>query len=80
MTLNWSLDIYNDKILFTAFKDKVTSLTVTALTTGHMMHLDHAHPSFSPDNKRFLIQSGLLSEGQSLDLMVIDIPAEWAGS
>jgi oligogalacturonide lyase len=50
------------------------------LTTGHVMRPDHAHPNFSPDNKRILIQSGLLSNGQSLDLMVIEIPAEWAGS
>ncbi len=50
------------------------------LTTGHTMRPDHAHPNFSPDNKRILIQSGLLSNGQSLDLMVVEIPAEWADS
>jgi oligogalacturonide lyase len=50
------------------------------LTTGHIMRPDHTHPNFSPDNKRILIQSGLLSNGQSLDLMVVEIPAEWADS
>ena len=46
----------------------------TLLSTGHKMRPDHAHPTFSPDGKRILIQSGLLSNGASLDLMVIPIP------
>jgi oligogalacturonide lyase len=44
------------------------------LSTGHRMRPDHAHPTFSPDSKRILIQSGLLSDGTSLDLMVISLP------
>jgi oligogalacturonide lyase len=45
------------------------------LTTGHKMLPDHTHPIFSPDGKRVLIQSGQLTEGKSLDLVVIDVPA-----
>lgn len=45
------------------------------LTTGHMMKPDHAHPIFSDDSKRVAIQSGLLSQGKNLNLMVIDVPA-----
>ena len=41
------------------------------LTTGHFMRPDHAHPSFSPDAKSILIQSGMLSQGNSLGLMLI---------
>lgn len=44
------------------------------LTTGHVMKPDHAHPYFSTDNKRVLIQSGKLSGGERLAIMVIDIP------
>ena len=44
------------------------------LTTDHKMKPDHAHPIFSPDSKRVLIQSGLRSDGQHLDLMTIDVP------
>jgi oligogalacturonide lyase len=47
---------------------------MTLLSTDHKMRPDHAHPTFSPDSKRILIQSGLLSNGASLDLMVIPIP------
>ncbi len=47
------------------------------LTTGHRMRPDHTHPNFSLDSKRVLIQSGLLTEGKSLDLMVIEIPDSW---
>lgn len=47
----------------------------TLLSSGHQMRPDHAHPAFSPDSRRILIQSGLLSEGKSLDLMVIPVPA-----
>jgi oligogalacturonide lyase len=45
------------------------------LTTDHRMRPDHAHPIFSPDSKRVLIQSGQLTDGRSLDLVVVDIPA-----
>lgn len=43
------------------------------LTTGHVMKPDHAHPYFSTDNKRVLIQSGKLSGGERLAILVIDI-------
>lgn len=46
----------------------------TLLTAGHVMRPDHTHPNFSPDGKRILIQSGMLSQGQKLDLMVIPVP------
>ena len=46
----------------------------TLLTTDHKMTPDHAHPIISPDNKRVLIQSGRLTNGESLDLMEIAIP------
>jgi oligogalacturonide lyase len=46
----------------------------TLVSTDHKMRPDHAHPTFSPDGKRILIQSGLLSNGASLDLMVIPVP------
>jgi oligogalacturonide lyase len=44
------------------------------LTTDHKMKPDHAHPIFSPDGKRVLIQSGRLTDGKSLDLVLVDIP------
>lgn len=47
---------------------------MTLLTTDHKMTPDHAHPIISPDNKRVLIQSGRLTNGESLDLMEIAIP------
>jgi oligogalacturonide lyase len=53
--------------------DRLTGET-TLLSTDHKMRPDHAHPTFSPDGKRILIQSGLLSNGASLDLMVIPVP------
>lgn len=43
----------------------------TLLTTGHRMRPDHAHPSFSADGTRLLIQSGLLTDGQRLALIVV---------
>lgn len=46
----------------------------TLLTTDHRMTPDHAHPTFSPDNRRILIQSGQLSDGKSLDLIVFKLP------
>lgn len=45
------------------------------LTTGHFMKPDHTHPIFSPDSKYVLIQSGLLSEGKDLDLILVPVPA-----
>ena len=53
--------------------DRLTG-EITLLSTDHKMRPDHAHPTFSPDGKRILIQSGLLSNGASLDLMVIPVP------
>jgi oligogalacturonide lyase len=47
---------------------------MTMLTTDHKMRPDHTHPTFSPDGKRILIQSGLLSDGKSLNLMTVVIP------
>ncbi len=46
----------------------------TLLSTGHKMKPDHTHPTFSPDNKRIVIQSGLLSDGKTLNIMTITIP------
>lgn len=43
------------------------------LSTGHWMRPDHLHPSFSADNTRLLVQSGLLTEGKKLSLIVIPI-------
>lgn len=45
------------------------------LTTDHKMRPDHAHPIFSADSRRVLIQSGHLSDGGHLDLMTVDLPA-----
>lgn len=47
---------------------------MTLLTANHKTKPDHARPSFSPDSTRVLIQSGLLSDGRSLDLMTIPVP------
>lgn len=44
------------------------------LTTDHKMRPDHAHPIFSPDSKRVLIQSGRLSDAKHLDLMSVEVP------
>ena len=44
------------------------------LTAGHPMRPDHTHPIFSRDSKRVLIQSGLLTDGTALNLMVISVP------
>jgi oligogalacturonide lyase len=46
----------------------------TLLTTDHKMSPDHAHPFFSPDGKRIVFQSGLLSDGKNLNLMTVEIP------
>ncbi len=47
---------------------------ITLVSTGHVMKPDHAHPNFSPDGTRVLVQSGMLSGGVSLDLMLIPTP------
>jgi oligogalacturonide lyase len=47
----------------------------TLLSTGHQMRPDHTHPTFSPDSKRIIIQSGLLSGGASLDIMILPAPS-----
>ncbi|MDR0335877.1 MAG: hypothetical protein LBI18_02190, partial [Planctomycetaceae bacterium] len=44
------------------------------LTTKHPMKPDHTHPIFSPDNNRILIQSGILNNGKSLDLLTVEMP------
>jgi oligogalacturonide lyase len=49
---------------------------MTVLTTGHVMKPDHTHPIFSPDSQRVLVQSGRPSDGEKLDLMVIDVPTD----
>ncbi|MCD8101006.1 MAG: hypothetical protein LUE26_00310 [Alistipes sp.] len=38
------------------------------------MQPDHTHPSFSPDNSRMMIQSGYVSDGKKLDIVVVNIP------
>jgi oligogalacturonide lyase len=47
---------------------------ITLLSTGHVMQPDHTHPNFSPDGTRILVQSGMLTGGKSLDLMLIPVP------
>ncbi|MFT3868968.1 MAG: hypothetical protein QM715_10970 [Nibricoccus sp.] len=44
------------------------------LTTGHKMRPDHTHPIFRPDSRRIAIQSGFLTDGKSLDIVVLDVP------
>lgn len=44
------------------------------LTADHQMRPDHAHPIFSPDGRTVAIQSGQLTNGQSLDLMLVHLP------
>ena len=46
----------------------------TLLTTDHRMRPDHAHPIFSRDSKRVLIQSGMLTNGRALNLMTVSVP------
>lgn len=43
------------------------------LSGGHRMRPDHAHPSFSPDGKRLLVQSGMLSDGKKLSLAIVPV-------
>lgn len=47
------------------------------LVTDTKMKPDHAHPTFSPDGKKILFQSGRLSDGQRLQLMIVNIPSGW---
>jgi oligogalacturonide lyase len=44
------------------------------VSTGHIMKPDHTHPNFSPNGRSILVQSGMLSGGKSLDLMLIPVP------
>lgn len=53
---------------------------ITLLSTGHVMRPDHAHPTFSPDSRQILIQSGLLTNGESLDLILIPVTEETKGN
>ncbi|WP_213982435.1 oligogalacturonate lyase family protein [Sphingomonas sp. dw_22] len=46
----------------------------TLLTTGHRMRPDHAHPSFSPDGTRVLLQSGMMTDGERLSLVIAPVP------
>ncbi|MDR2674247.1 MAG: oligogalacturonate lyase family protein [Opitutaceae bacterium] len=48
----------------------------TLLTAGHKMRPDHTHPIVSPDSKRVAIQSGLLTDGKALNIMVVSLPEE----
>ncbi len=48
--------------------------TQTLLTTDHKMQPDHAHPTFSDDSQRIVFQSGHLSGGSSLDIMIVAVP------
>ncbi len=45
------------------------------LLVSHIpMSPDHGHPYISPDNKRVLFQSGYLSKGERIQLMMVNIP------
>ncbi len=46
---------------------------ISLLTTGHIMKPDHAHPSFSTDSKKILFQSGKLSKGERLAIMIMEV-------
>jgi len=49
------------------------------LTTGHKQTAaDHPHPSFSPDSKKIMIQSAMLSEDdRSMNICIIPVPEKW---
>jgi oligogalacturonide lyase len=49
---------------------------ITLLTAGHKDAPDHPHPTFSPDSRKILIESGLLHNFTNLNLMTIAIPFE----
>jgi len=53
--------------------DRATSKQIL-LSAGHPMIPDHAHPAFSRNGKRILIQSALLTDGKNLNLMVLNVP------
>ncbi len=44
------------------------------LVTNTRMQPDHAHPYFSPDGNRILFQSGYLSNGERLQIMLVNLP------
>jgi oligogalacturonide lyase len=46
----------------------------TQLVSNTRMRPDHAHPKFSPDSRRVLFQSGYLTNGERLQLMMVNIP------
>ncbi len=48
----------------------------TLLSTDHKMKPDHAHPTFSDDSRRILIQSGHFTDGKRLQLIVLPVPKE----
>jgi len=48
----------------------------TLLTAGHRMRPDHAHPSFSPDGTRILLQSGMMTDGKTLSLVIVPVPED----
>lgn len=50
------------------------TLKRTLVTAGHRMRPDHAHPSFSPDGTRILLQSGMMTDGERLSLMIAPVP------
>ena len=67
----WAVgDTHSGKIILL---DRTTGAQ-TLLSTGHPMRPDHAHPVFSLDGKRILIQSALLTQGQKMSLMVMNVP------
>ncbi len=47
------------------------------LVTDTKMKPDHAHPYFSPDGKKILFQSGRMTNGERLQLMMVHIPSWW---
>lgn len=49
---------------------------MTLLSTDHKMKPYHAHPSFSADGSRILINSGRFSDGKTCSLIVIPIPKQ----
>lgn len=67
----WALgDNFDGEIFLINWRTGETRL----VSTGHVMKPDHAHSNFSPDGARILVQSGMLSGGKSLDLMLIPVP------
>lgn len=48
------------------------------LSSDHKMRPDHAHPTFSDDSSKILIQSGHFTDGEKLQLIVLPIPQEKA--